>query len=97
MTKRGKKKPSPFIYISALDNVIKAMHNHRVFERFGFNLPKVNNPKGSRNTVTEFEELKYKPKDNDWVKNEINEVLTGYSPDFKLKYLLDNFIDLNIE
>lgn len=38
-----KKKASPKVYISAMYNILSAMRHHRLFERFGFNLPQTDN------------------------------------------------------
>ena len=40
LKKKGNLKTPPKIYARALDNILVAMKGKRIFERFGFNLPK---------------------------------------------------------
>ncbi|HRG38945.1 MAG TPA: hypothetical protein PK289_10480 [Bacteroidia bacterium] len=39
MKKKNERKVAPIIYVSAIDNIIYAMKDLRIFERFGFDLP----------------------------------------------------------
>ncbi len=72
----------------------RALEGHRVFERFGFNLPKNNKPKGGkRTTVTEYEELIFDATQFDWVNPATGEIFTGYIPEWQLMAILDNNID----
>jgi hypothetical protein len=72
----------------------RVMQGHRVFERFGFNLPKKNTPKGGkRTTVTEYEELIFDGTQFDWVNPGTGEIFTGYIPEPQLMEILENNID----
>lgn len=94
MKKKSKRKVSPFIYVSAFDNIICAMQSHRVFDRFGFNLPKTNKPKGGKHTiVSDYEELIFDPMLNDWINPESEQMLTGYKPSAELMAILESNID----
>lgn len=56
--KKSKKEKShlpPMVYAQALDTIFTAMKNKRIFERFGFNLPKTEKPQPSSKTVYEFD------------------------------------------
>jgi hypothetical protein len=97
MAKKGKSITNPNIYVRALDNIIDALKDHRIFERFGFNLPQ--KPKQLKNIriVTQFTELKYDSSVFDWVENDTDEVLTGYSPSPLLIGILGNNINTHLE
>lgn len=41
------------IYVSALDNIFKAMRGLRIFERFGFNLPRTTKPESENSRVVQ--------------------------------------------
>jgi len=94
MAKKGKAKATPYIYASALDNIIEAMKDHRIFDRFGFNLPKEDKPKRKSTVVTNFTELEYDPNVFDWVEKNTDEVLTGYTPFSDLVAILNSNIDI---
>ena len=97
MAKKGKAKTNPNIYISALDNIIGAMKDHRIFDRFGFNLPKTSKPKRNSRVLTQFSELEYDSNVFDWIEKENDEVLTGYSPPTQLINILDSHVITDIE
>jgi hypothetical protein len=91
--KHGPNKDATF-YAQAYHNIIWALEGHRVFERFGFNLPKTNKPKGGkRTTVTEYEELIFDGTQFDWVNPATGEIFTGYIPEPQLIEILENNID----
>ena len=82
------------IYASALDNILNAMKGHRIFDRFGFNLPKLNESKGSNYSfVVEYEKWVYVPHLRDWYNSGKNEVLSNYVPPAEISFLLKNCID----
>ncbi len=85
---------SPKIYLAALDNIFIAMKGHRVFERFGFNLPpELNNKKGIQKTIIDYENFEYDFKTMDWNNDSTGEHLTGYQADSFLQYLMNHNID----
>jgi len=91
---------NPKLYIAAFHNILKAMKGHRVFDRFGFNLPKRNEviPKGG--TVTEVEvyvKWKYDLRYFDWVGEDTASGLSIYEPEPRLLHLLNNCMDILIE
>ena len=96
MQSKTKRKYNPIIYAKAYHNIIWAMQGHRVFERFGFNLPqKARNRKVE--VVTDYEELMYSAKDNDWICIDTDESLTNYQPSNELMAILADNIDLDAE
>ena len=44
------------IYVKAYHNIISAMKGKRIFDRFGFNLPRGKKPEGNLKLLTEFKE-----------------------------------------
>lgn len=96
MKKNVKNKVSPYIYVSAFHNIIWAMEGHRVFERFGFNLPP--NPKtGKRTILTDYELLTFDPQLFDWVSPETGILLTEFKPKRELIGILESNIDLVLQ
>jgi hypothetical protein len=94
LKKNAKRKVSPFIYVSAFHNIIWAMAGHRVFDRFGFNLPprcKVSN----RKIVTDYELLTFDAQLFDWISPDTGALLTEYKPSHKLLNILNTNLDLN--
>jgi hypothetical protein len=92
MKKKAKRKISPFIYVSAFHNIIGAMEGHRVFERFGFNLPpstKIN----KRTSLSDYELLIFDPQLFDWVSVETAALLTAYKPTCELMGILEENLD----
>jgi hypothetical protein len=93
---KAEKKGDCEIYVAALDNIFSAMDGLRIFERFGFNLPKtikVNNTK----VVTEFLDWTFEPKAFDWINENIDMPLSGYAPSQELINLLTNNINKDLE
>ena len=71
------------------------MKGCRIFERFGFNLPKTK--KVSKATLlSEYEEWVYDPKQFDWIAVNIETGFSGYLPPSELLNLLDYNIDTSI-
>lgn len=98
INKKSKLKIPPHIYVSALDNILAEMKGHRIFDRFGFNLPK--NKTTIEPTITKlknFDEWEYSPQFADWVSVYSGELLTEYIPPFELMRLLKNNIDVRLE
>ncbi len=96
MKKGAGKKVSPIIYAAAFHNIIKAMSGLRIFERFGFNLPKA--LKKERKTVLfYYEKLVFFPELYDWVSEETAEVLSGYQPSAELLGILGGNMNLELQ
>lgn len=97
-TMKKKAKASPYVYVSAFDNIIAAMNGHRIFDRFGFNLPKVQKlPGGKRTRLTEYKELVYDPHLFDWMDSETEKLLSGYVPTRELVAIFESNIDTKLE
>lgn len=96
MKKKSKRNVSPYIYISAFHNIIGAMSGHRVFDRFGFNLPP-GPKKGKLSVLTQYEKLVFMPELYDWVCVETSELLSGYQPSAELLGILGGNINLDLQ
>ena len=96
--KKLKRNGDNSIYAAAHYYIFAAMKGVRIFERFGFNLPKdtTRKPVGAWE-VTDHSEWVYLPEYNDWQNTENELVLTAYTPDKQLVRLLENYIDLDSE
>jgi plasmid rolling circle replication initiator protein Rep len=82
------------VYAAALDNILKAMQGLRIFDRFGFNLPKEASRKETRATiVSDFAEWIYDNKTFDWFNVNSGEALTKFHPLFNLLTLLELNVD----
>lgn len=94
---RDKGKMPPKIYVAALINIYKAMKPYRLFERFGFDLPK--QKKNGVKTVIPANQCKdfvYASEVYDWVNTKTGEGLTGYAPTALLEWLLTENIDTDL-
>lgn len=86
------------IYVKALYNIYKAMRKHRIFERFGFNLPPDAGKREPKNTeVAHFIKWRYDLKHNDWVGEDAAGFLINYIPDERLMDILENRMDVLLE
>lgn len=92
--KKVKGEKNSRIYAGALFNILWAMKSHRLFERFGFNLPPNAKavPFGAR-IVTDFEEWFFDIKSNNWLHSENELTLTDSTYDHLLMSYLENSID----
>lgn len=69
------------LYAAALANIFNAMQGLRIFERFGFNLPKELSARKTKISVAkEYQEWEYDIKSFDWLNNQTGEKLTNYTP-----------------
>jgi len=92
--KKAETKGQSKIYVAALDNIFTAMKGVRIFERFGFDLPKDAQPKQSKATaIKEYYEWVYDANYFDWLNTENELTLSGYDPEAKLLDLLENCVD----
>jgi len=94
MNKGKNKSILPIIYAAAMDNIFMAMDGYRLFDRFGFNLPKHSpKPKVLPSFLQNYEDVVFDKIANDWVNYDTGELLTGYKPTPQLEFLLNNHID----
>ena len=93
--KKSRQKGTVKLYVSALDNIFVAMKPYRLFDRFGFNLPKENLPQNHKtvNFLKNYDELIYNSYIHDWVDPYSGELLTEYVLDHGLENLLNNGIN----
>jgi len=86
------------VYAAALDNIFKAMKPHRIFDRFGFDAPKVS--KESKVQVvpeSQCENFIFAVEAFDWVNEKTGERLTDYAPSAQLYWLLTENIDTDLQ
>lgn len=89
---------SPQIYTSALDNILEAMKRNRIFDRFGFNLPKVENAKAkSSKKLNQYSEWFFDNDAANWVNVLSGEFISGYELPSELKRLLTYNINSDIQ
>jgi hypothetical protein len=96
LKKKASNKIPPMIYAKALDNILTAMKGYRIFDRFGFNLPKGPIVKRQYKILEEYKEWVYSFQKADWVNSDTNESLTGYLQPPELSYLLNECVNLDL-
>lgn len=94
LKKKSKLPVKPMIYAYALDNILVAMKGKRIFERFGFNLPKQTSKKYTSKLVVNFETWVFPSDASDWINPETGESLTGYLQPIELSYLLNECVNI---
>lgn len=94
-TKAKNRKGLPHhLYVAALYNIFVAMKGRRLFERFGFNLPRQTaNKQRIKKQVDNYTEYRFNPKLNDWTNVETSQQLSNYVLPPELNDLLENRID----
>lgn len=98
VNKKAAGKGSEKIYVAALNNIFNAMKGLRIFERFGFDLPKHDIIKTIPSSVVQdYCEWFFHPKYFDWLNIENGHNLTDYHPLKELLRLLENNIDFELE
>lgn len=93
---KGKNKIPIMIYAAALDTIFCALKPYRLFERFGFSLPKEVKRKKPPEFLERYEEWNYRPSLSDWYNPETGALLTGYLPTPQLRFLLEQRIDTDL-
>lgn len=94
---KGKHSLPPLIYAKALDNIFIAMKSQRIFDRFGFNLPRQIKKETSSKLLFDFKTFVFPSNGNDWVDQDTGECLTGYSNTTELDYLLSDCINNKLQ
>lgn len=96
--KKSKNKDGRTMYVAALNNIFTAMKGLRIFERFGFNLPKVDSSTTVADKIAEeYTEWIFHPASYDWLHIETGNPLTNFLPTMELLDLLENKIDVEQE
>lgn len=96
VTKKNQKGYQRQIYVMALYTILEAMQGHRLFDRFGFNLPKQEAYSGTTKILVSPDEFNYDLKSIDWVNINSGSVLSGYCPEPKLNFLLESCINAEL-
>lgn len=98
MKRNSKQKSTANIYVSALDNILCAMKDHRIFDRFGFDLPKSNKEKERMSTMlNKYDEWVFDPKQSNWVNADSDKRLSSYLLPNELRALLEYNINAEDE
>lgn len=98
LKKKSTQKNSAQIYVRSLDNILSAMKGLRIFERFGFNLPRSEKIEKVNSQVLEnYEEWKYETKEVNWVNAETEKVISDYLPTSEEIFILENNINKVLE
>lgn len=95
--KKAKIKNSGEIYARALYNIFNAMKGLRIFDRFGFDLPKTKHKMRFPKVVVDYAEWVFDPTYQDWLNTENELNLTAFHADPALLYLLENKVDKHLE
>jgi len=97
MSKKKEPKVTPYVYVSALDNILFAMKSHRIFERFGFSMPKKEPKPNTSKTIKQYKELKFDIMLSDWIDDESEMLLTGYALPKELQAILDSNMNIDLQ
>ena len=96
--KQLKGKANSLLYASALYNILKAMEGHRLFDRFGFNLPKATRTKKRMTKeLTQYEDWKHELSQKDWANVDTGGTLTNFLPPPGLITFLCENVNLELE
>ncbi len=94
LKKRKKETSTAQIYIKALNTILVSMKGKRIFDRFGFNLPKQTQKHPfSEKLLSNYNEWEYDAKSSDWVSTATGEHLSNYKIPSHLQALLENNIN----
>lgn len=95
---KEKKKKNSTIYAAALCNIFRSMKGLRIFERFGFNLPRdAKQEAAGSKIVKDFYEWNFHPPSTDWLSADTGNPLSNYIVPMDLIALLENSIDIKLE
>jgi hypothetical protein len=83
----------PVIYAKAFYNILKAMKGHKLFNRFGFNLPTQIKPKAKYQILSDYKQWHFDIAKADWIEGKTGEALSGFAPSPELDCLLNNSIN----
>ncbi len=96
--KSKQKKGDRDIYAAALDNIFYALKGRRIFDRFGFDLPKETYSKEGRSMlINEYQEWTFDLKQADWINTSSECALSDFQPITELLNLLQYHINTDLE
>ncbi|MBK8927555.1 MAG: protein rep [Crocinitomicaceae bacterium] len=96
-SEKNHKNITPFVYASALDNIIWALKGHRLFERFGFDLPKHSKRKIEPQQLENYREWEFDTNLGYWLELGTDEKISDYQISSELYALLSDNINLALE
>ncbi|MBC8320136.1 MAG: protein rep [Bacteroidetes bacterium] len=95
---KASRKISPKIYVAAMYNILSTMKDHRIFDRFGFNLPQTTIEHETKiASVTDYDIWIYDPSNADWYSEFTGQVFADFQLDPHLQNLLYNNIDTTLQ
>jgi len=77
--------------------IFDAMRGLRIFDRFGFDLPRTEKHKNTAKVTIDFRTWHYSHEHSDWLSPEHESTLSSYAPTTELVYLLETRIDISKE
>lgn len=87
----------PFIYVSAIDNILHVMRNKRLFDHFGFKVPKRAHEKEAKD-VDEYESWFWQLERSDWENiQDSKETLFRHDLEEEIRYILENNIETDLQ
>lgn len=97
INKKRKQKGTAHIYVCALDNILESMRGHRLFERFGFNIPNYRVKVAKCTPLLYYDEWAFDAGGFDWINLHTERPLSGYQQSNELIRLLQNNIDIELQ
>ena len=97
MMTKTKVKKDHAIYAAALHEIYKAMSEHQLFGKFGFQLAKNTHAVSKGKRALQTQKWVYESSLTDWVNIDTGQIMTQYMPDQELKNIINNRIDTNLK
>lgn len=95
--KSSKDQSNHQIYIAALYTILDAMKGKRIFDRFGFDIPKTNKTQLSNTKIlSNYENWEFVPEIADWQNTTTLQTLTDYKPPSYLQAMLINNVNSSL-
>lgn len=95
--KNARSKGNGTIYAAALYNIFEAMKGLRIFERFGFDLPKTPKERTGAKVVNEYGEWVFDARFSDWLDIDSELTLCSYQPTPQLLSLLVESVNVELD
>lgn len=93
---RYKLPKDPIIYAKALHNIYSVFRKKRIFDRFGFILPKQAPKTNNSKWIDTYEEFEYSIKNGDWLNKKDDTFLTDYEINKELEYFLSECLNMEL-
>lgn len=86
-----------YLFVRALYNILEAFDGLRIFEHFGFKVPKQQITISVSKVISDFQNYQYDLRKTDWVEEVTDMTLTDYVPDEWLMNMLRGHINRTLE